>query len=102
MLITLIVTVIIRRFFAGVNPQRFLAPKIAQLNGSFINLSAFFTYENGDSHTFVDHGEGTEPASVAAWENAGSAKEDWLVRGARSRFARGVKGYLSPRFARDG
>ena len=58
MLITLIVTVIIRRFFAGVNPQRILAPKIAQLNGSFINLSAFFTYENGDSHTFVDHGEG--------------------------------------------
>ena len=68
MLITLIVTVIIRRFYAGVNPQRFLAPKIAQLNGSFITLSAFFTYENGDSHTFVDHGEGAEPASVAASE----------------------------------
>jgi hypothetical protein len=31
--------------------------------------------------------------------NAGSAKEDWLVRVPRSRFARGVKGYLSPCFA---
>lgn len=40
-----------------------------------------------------------EPASVAAWENAGSAKEDWLVGGARSRFARGVKYNLASCFA---
>mgnify|MGYP006877780008 FL=1 len=34
--------------------------------------------------------------------NAGSAKEDWLVRGARARFARGVKDNLASCFAGNG
>ena len=50
---------------------------------------------------FVDHGEGQNRQALPLW-NAGSAKEDWLVRVTRSRFARGVEGYLSPCFAGNG
>ena len=45
--------------------------------------------------------EGQNRQALPLW-NAGSAKEDWLVRVARSRFARGVEGYLSPCFAGNG
>lgn len=98
---TLTVTVIIRRFYAGVNPQRFFSPKIAQLNGSFITLSAFLLMRMVILIRSVIM-EKEQNRQALPLGNAGSAKEDWLVRGARARFARGVKDNLASCFAGNG